>query len=163
MYFSTYVKAIFAVAIAALLAGPLAVAGPPEGKGNPDKAQKHEAQKAQQPKAKKDQQPGIQKAQQSKAKQSAATVSGLISVSEARRLAVGHNYIGYQPLPPGIRKNLARGKPLPPGIAKKTVPGPMLAQLPVHPGYDWYVYGRNLVWVAVATGLIADVLLDVFE
>lgn len=34
------------------------------------------------------------------------------------QLAVNLGLTGYQSLPPGIAKNLARGKPLPPGIAK---------------------------------------------
>ena len=45
-----------------------------------------------------------------------ADVGGLLSVSigsgDARRIAERHGYVGYAPLPPGIRKNLARGKPL---------------------------------------------------
>ena len=66
-------------------------------------------------------------------------------------------------LPPGIRKNLARGKPLPPGIAKKMVPGPMLRELPAYSGYEWRVYGSDLVLVALATGVVADVLAGVFD
>lgn len=171
MRYFTSTKSVFALALTVVLAGPPSFAAPPEGKGNPDKAQKHKGQKAQQPKATKAQQPkgkdvqqsGAQKVQQPKAKHSAATASGLISASEARRFAIDHNYIGYQPVPPGIRKKLARGQPLPPGIAKKMVPAPMLAQLPIRSGYEWQVYGRNLVLVAIATGIIADVLLDVFE
>jgi hypothetical protein len=46
-------------------------------------------------------------------------VSADISFSRARSLAVNYGLTGYQSLPPGIAKNLARGKPLPPGIAKK--------------------------------------------
>lgn len=65
--------------------------------------------------------------------------------------------------PPGIRKNLARGKPLPPGIAKKMVPGPMLARLPAYPGYEWRIAGSDLVLVAIATAVVADVLLNVFD
>lgn len=41
-----------------------------------------------------------------------------ISYAVARQLAVNLGLTGYQSLPPGIAKNLARGKPLPPGIAK---------------------------------------------
>ena len=55
------------------------------------------------------------------------------------RIVLGDNreLIGpAQSLPPGIRKNLARGKPLPPGIAKKMVPGPMLRELPVYAGHE---------------------------
>jgi hypothetical protein len=39
----------------------------------------------------------------------------------------------------------------------------MLAHLPRYPGYEWRVYGSDLVLVAVATAVIADVLLDVFQ
>ena len=81
----------------------------------------------------------------------------------ARRIAERHGYVGYADLPPGIRKNLARGKPLPPGIAKKMVPGPMLRELPAYSGYEWRVYGSDLVLVALATGVIADVLAGVFD
>ena len=164
MRYFTSAKSVFALVLTVVLAGPPSFAAPPQGKGSPDKVQKHKGQKAQQPKATKAQQPkvkdvqqsGKQKVQQSKAKHSAASVSGVMSASEARRFAIDHNYIGYQPLPPGIRKKLARGQPLPPGIAKRMVPAPMLARLPVRSGYDWQVYGRNLVLVAVATGIIAD-------
>lgn len=86
-----------------------------------------------------------------------------ISISTARGYAVQAGATGYGSLPPGIRKNLARGKPLPPGIAKKMVPGPMLARLPVHPGYEWRVAGNDLILIAIATGIVADVLANVFD
>lgn len=86
-----------------------------------------------------------------------------ISISTARGYAVQAGATGYGSLPPGIRKNLARGKPLPPGIAKKMVPGPMLTRLPVHPGYEWRVAGNDLVLIAIATGIVADVLAGVFD
>lgn len=105
----------------------------------------------------------MEKTHQDKAKSPAASVSGFITLSDARGLAVANNNVGYQPVPPGVRKNLARGKPLPPGIAKKIVPAPMLRQLPARPGYEWRIYGSDLVLVSIATAIIADVLLDVFE
>ncbi|MDZ5741110.1 anti-virulence regulator CigR family protein [Pseudomonas asiatica] len=60
-------------------------------------------------------------------------------------------------LPPGIQKNLARGKPLPPGIAKK-LDGRLLGQLPHYDGYEWMQAGADLILVAVATGIIYEVL-----
>ena len=92
-------------------------------------------------------------------------VSAGISVSAARTLAVesGVHTLGYKPLPPGIRKNLARGKPLPPGIEKTRLPAAYLARLPRHPGYDWAAVGADLVLISLATYLIADVLQDVFR
>ncbi|OZI29134.1 hypothetical protein CEG14_21115 [Bordetella genomosp. 1] len=86
-----------------------------------------------------------------------------ITVSVARGYALDAGLTGMSDLPPGIRKNLARGKPLPPGIAKKMVPSGMLAHLPVYPGYEWRVAGADLILVAIAGGLIADVLVDVFR
>jgi hypothetical protein len=66
-------------------------------------------------------------------------------------------------LPPGIRKNLVRGKPLPPGIANKSVPAAMLAELPQHQGYEWQVVGTDVVLVSIATAVITDVLIDVLN
>jgi len=37
-----------------------------------------------------------------------------------------------------------------------------LAALPQHQGYEWQICGQDLVLVAVATAVIADVLFDVF-
>ncbi|MEN5143949.1 anti-virulence regulator CigR family protein [Pseudomonas juntendi] len=65
-------------------------------------------------------------------------------------------------LPPGIQKNLARGKPLPPGIAKK-LDGRLLGQLPHYDGYEWMQAGADLILVAVATGLIYEVLNGAFD
>ncbi|QXH33154.1 anti-virulence regulator CigR family protein [Pseudomonas muyukensis] len=65
-------------------------------------------------------------------------------------------------LPPGIQKNLARGKPLPPGIAKK-LDGRLLGQLPRYQGYEWMQAGVDLILVAVATGLVYEVLEGAFD
>ena len=88
--------------------------------------------------------------------------SGGISVTDARQLVRQYQVSGGQQLPPGIRKQLARGKPLPPGIAKKLQQPDFIASLPHHEGYEWQVCGSDLVLVAVATAVIADVLFDVF-
>ncbi|MQA53670.1 anti-virulence regulator CigR family protein [Pseudomonas piscis] len=65
-------------------------------------------------------------------------------------------------LPPGIQKNLARGKPLPPGIARK-LDGRLLGQLPRYDGYEWRQAGTDLILVTVATGLIYEVLSGVLD
>lgn len=85
-----------------------------------------------------------------------------ISIVDARHLAEGCRMTGYKSLPPGIQKNLARGKPLPPGIAKKMVPHNMLGRLPAHPGYEWRVAGMDLILVSGA-GVVADILAGVFR
>lgn len=64
-------------------------------------------------------------------------------------------------LPPGIAKNLARGKPLPPGIAKRGVPNALTSQLSIPSGYLLQTVGTDVVLVAAATSMIADILRDV--
>jgi len=67
-----------------------------------------------------------------------------------------------QPLPPGIAKNVARGKPLPPGIAKRAVPAGLLA---IGPRLDKDVSLAIVGDVVVATrgGVVIDVLVGVFK
>ncbi|MBD9456562.1 RcnB family protein [Pseudomonas sp. PDM05] len=77
---------------------------------------------------------------------------------------VGHrDYWSPGPaLPPGIQKNLARGKPLPPGIAKK-LDGRLAGQLPHYDGYEWRQAGTDLILVAIATGVIYEILNGAFD
>ena len=69
---------------------------------------------------------------------------------------------GLEALPPGQRKNLARGKPMPPGIAKRFVPDALRPSLSV-PQYGVIVVGWDVLLVEVATGIIHDVLMDVIR
>ena len=65
-------------------------------------------------------------------------------------------------LPPGIAKNLARGKSLPPGIAKQRLPQELQRALPSAPaGYDRIIVDGKILLVEVATQVIHDVLMDV--
>lgn len=86
-----------------------------------------------------------------------------IRFSRARSLAVNYGLVGYQALPPGIAKNLVRGKPLPPGIAKKTLPASMIHDLPYYPGYEWRAVGDNLVLVALSTAIVTAIINGVFD
>ena len=64
-------------------------------------------------------------------------------------------------LPPGIAKNLERGKPLPPGIAKRDLPHGLDSSLPdVDDGYERTVVGNDVVLVEIDTGKIADIITD---
>jgi hypothetical protein len=64
-------------------------------------------------------------------------------------------------LPPGIAKNLARGKPLPPGIAKQYLPGDLVRQLPPLPaGYERIIVAGKILLVEIATQVVHDVLTD---
>ena len=65
-------------------------------------------------------------------------------------------------LPPGIQKNLARGKPLPPGIAKN-LDNRLLGHLPRYEGYEWKQLGRDVILVAIATGIVYEILEDVLD
>lgn len=159
-----------------LALGAHAFAAPPEGKGKPDKSGQGQGQGQGQGKNK-GQGQGDSGDKNGKSNSGNGNGKGNgkgnggdgslrqagISVTTARGYATEYHVTGYAPLPPGIRKNLARGKPLPPGIAKKMVPGPMLARLPVYPGYEWRVAGSDLVLVAIATAVVADILVNVFD
>lgn len=65
-------------------------------------------------------------------------------------------------LPPGIQKNLARGKPLPPGIAK-SLDNRLLGHLPRYEGYEWKQLGRDVILVAIATGIVYEILENVLD
>jgi hypothetical protein len=70
--------------------------------------------------------------------------------------------ITAQPLPPGIAKNVARGKPLPPGIAKRAVPADLVAIGPkVEHDVSFAIVGE--VVVALKGGLVIDVMAGVFK
>lgn len=65
-------------------------------------------------------------------------------------------------LPPGIAKNLARGKPLPPGIARQVVPRHVLVQLPpVENGFEYIVVAGKILLIEIATQVVHDILVDV--
>jgi hypothetical protein len=81
------------------------------------------------------------------------------SDGHARERGHGRGHDGG--LPPGIAKNLERGKSLPPGIAKAYLPSHVVAGLPRLPsGLDYVVVAGKLLLVEAATAAIHDVLLD---
>lgn len=65
-------------------------------------------------------------------------------------------------LPPGIAKNLRRGKPLPPGIAKKQVPAALQARLSTRAGVEITIFGDRIVLLE-ASGLVVDILEGIFD
>ena len=88
-----------------------------------------------------------------------AGITAAVASEYARDYGLG----GYSSLPPGIRKKLAMGQPLPPGIAKKLSSQRLLDRLPGYPGYEWRIAGTDLVLIAVASMVVADILYDVFD
>ena len=68
----------------------------------------------------------------------------------------------HKGLPPGIAKNLARGKPLPPGIAKRHLPDGLVHALPAPPrGYERMIVDGKVLLVEIATQVIHDILTDI--
>ena len=69
---------------------------------------------------------------------------------------------GLSALPPGIAKNLGRGKPLSPGIAKQVLPIALVNTLPPVPeGYARIIVAGKILLVEIATQVITDVITDV--
>ena len=65
-------------------------------------------------------------------------------------------------LPPGISKNLARGKPLPPGIAKQALPYELRRALPsVMDGHERVIVDGRVLLIETATQIVRDVLSDI--
>lgn len=142
--------------LAAGLLGALAHAAPPEGKGPGHNRGEHAGQPG---KGNQGQGRGHYRERDSLG----ALIDAGITAALARQYARSAGVSDYSSLPPGIRKNLMRGKPLPPGIARKVQSNAFLDRLPRHPGYEWQVAGTDLILVAIATGVIADILYDVFD
>ncbi|MBS9404815.1 hypothetical protein KG088_14345 [Halomonas sp. TRM85114] len=65
-------------------------------------------------------------------------------------------------LPPGIRKNLVRGKPLPPGIAKR-FDDRLVHELPRYPGYEWRHAGSDAILVDATNEIIYRMLTDILR
>lgn len=85
-----------------------------------------------------------------------------INERELRQLLRQHDAPRAESLPPGIQRNLERGKPLPPGIAKR-FDGQLASQLPQYPGYEWERVGADVVLIEAATRVVVDVLVDVLR
>jgi len=65
-------------------------------------------------------------------------------------------------LPPGIAKNMQRGKPLPPGIAKRYLPNDLILELPPLPsGYERIIVVGKILIVEISTQIIHDALSDI--
>ena len=97
----------------------------------------------------------------------AATAAALATFTELERRQIVQYYqdrpLSTKRLPPGIAKNLARGKPLPPGIAKKFLPEDLNATLPARPGYERIIVGSDVLLIDAATQVVADVLRGVLR
>ncbi|MGE0483860.1 MAG: anti-virulence regulator CigR family protein [Gammaproteobacteria bacterium] len=70
---------------------------------------------------------------------------------------------GAKPLPPGIAKNLARGKALPPGIARQHVGADLSGMLPRVAGHEWQRVGTDLVLIQAGSAIVAEIIRDVLR
>jgi Ni/Co efflux regulator RcnB len=148
---------LIAVGLTALALGTGTFAAPPEGKGKPDKGNDAAVAPASKQNGNGD--------KGGKAKDDADweyRYHNDFNENDFRVFVREQHYSGYDSLPPGIRKNLARGKPLPPGIAKRQVPPEMLRRLPVRAGYEWRAVGTDLVLYSITSGIVDQVLQNVF-
>lgn len=82
-----------------------------------------------------------------------------INERKVRRILQRNDVHQMDSLPPGIRKNLERGKPLPPGIAKR-FEGRVVEELPRYPGYERERVGTDVILIDAATRVVVDVLHD---
>jgi hypothetical protein len=151
----------------AALAASLAVAAPPEGKGKPAKAHqggKPAAQSGDGYSGATDTDYGKQKKNKGKAWEDHDR-DGRVDLDDAFLSGiVGQGTYGrYDALPPGIRKNLARGKPLPPGLQSRAVPDDLLHRLPRREGYEWRAYGEDLVLYSVTGRVVEEVIEGIFR
>lgn len=145
-------SAILSVCVALLAFSTLAVAAPPEGKGKPDKGHHKESQSSADPDG------GGSGGHQDRDSDG----YGSFDEDDFRLFAREQHYGGYDALPPGIRKNLARGKPLPPGIARREIPPELMRRLPLRDGYEWRAVGSDVVLYSITSGIVDQVLRDVF-
>ena len=83
--------------------------------------------------------------------------------SRIRDFYASRSESGVEALPPGIRRNLERGKALPPGIAKKSAPPELQTRLELVEGYELVEVGLDVFLVEVATSIIHDVLMDLIR
>ncbi|MBZ5487936.1 hypothetical protein HW452_10410 [Halomonas aquamarina] len=82
-----------------------------------------------------------------------------INERELVRLLRRYDAPSAQPLPPGIQRQIERGKPLPPGIAKR-FDGTLATQLPHYPGYEWERAGNDVILIEAATRIVVDIVVD---
>ncbi|MQX38483.1 hypothetical protein [Roseospira navarrensis] len=104
----------------------------------------------------------------------AAVLADLLFSDEDRRII--HQYFqpyrtGGQSLPPGLAKRggslppglAKRGGALPPGLQREPLPDDLLSRLPtIRDGYRRVIVDDDVVLIHIASGVIADIIRDVF-
>ncbi|MEQ8442091.1 MAG: hypothetical protein RIM33_08600 [Alphaproteobacteria bacterium] len=93
------------------------------------------------------------------------------SVIDASTRAVFEDYFQANPqpidhLPPGIARNVERGKPLPPGIARRQLPGALRSDLRTQTStigdvVDAVIVGNDVAILDAASGVVVEILRDI--
>lgn len=68
-----------------------------------------------------------------------------------------------KPIPPGIRKKIARGGTIPPGIAMTRLPDSTLSRLPRRQNQDYVAIGSDIVLIDRSTRVIVDVVEEILR
>ncbi|MDP1625733.1 hypothetical protein [Parvibaculum sp.] len=79
--------------------------------------------------------------------------------SQAVRTYFRQNMQTPVPLPRGTKLIVGQKRPL--RVEYRDVPPPLLKRLPAYDGYSYYLAGNDLILVAIATGVIVDILTSV--
>ena len=86
------------------------------------------------------------------------TTDSELSIIREYYRASGHK---PKPLPPGIAKNLARGKKVPPGIMRTRLPNDLVEKLPARDGYEWAI-ANDVVLLIDVSGIVRDIVRGIF-
>ncbi len=151
-------KAVGSFVLVALLAGVLTVASSAEGLAKNDKSKDNGQGKSQ-----------IQKNSQQQQQRLEDEVidevlDGIFGENDKTVIEqyVREKGIGTKSLPPGIAKNVQRGKPLPPGIAKRGLPSDLEGRLPkLREGLQRIIVGDDVTIIEEGTRVVVDILKDV--
>jgi hypothetical protein len=59
-----------------------------------------------------------------------------------------------KPIPPGIWKNLGRGKKVPPGMSRTRLPGALVDRMPRRDGAEWWIAGDRVLLIDTNNNLV---------
>jgi hypothetical protein len=59
-----------------------------------------------------------------------------------------------KPIPPGIWKNLGRGKKVPPGMSRTRLPGAVVERMPRRQGAEWWIAGDRVLLIDTNNNLV---------
>ena len=59
-----------------------------------------------------------------------------------------------KPIPPGIWKNLGRGKKVPPGMSRTRLPGTLVDRMPRREGAEWWIAGDRVLLIDTNNNLV---------